>query len=406
MANTRVGMQRAGLLIAACEAAADRRPSQLDRVASKTLDLVKRDVPVSGERLDMTSAYLGSLRLWKRYGRRETAQLAEGDLMQVQDLWLADPEMPSATGALTPENATEIPQLAIGLRFLRDNNLTRTDRARALLVATGRERLRALRDAALEPNPLRLTAGAQLLILAALLEADGDFLQSTWRTTPTLNSDDFTRADFASGLAGACADLRTRGRRLIRTGADQRLLSRLKEWEDAVAKERKSGSDWGGGRPPDQMATVRLEPFVDVGIITRKDRYAYHYKLAAAQRTFLRQLADAGNVDEFSRSCLVAGWLKASGRSATPATRDETWAAMRDVYGELRSALGFAAFAEVVLVAAGRLIDSSPPRWFELQDGIDVLSERRRESPKDVRLGINRAGELTYMKLSETARAS
>jgi hypothetical protein len=56
-------------------------------------------------------------------------------------------------------------------------------------------------------------------------------------------------------------------------------------------------------------------------------------------------------------------------------------------------------------VAVGRLLDDESPRWFELQDGIDVLTERRRQSPKQVRLGINRGGELTYMKLTEPARS-
>ena len=38
--------------------------------------------------------------------------------------------------------------------------------------------------------------------------------------------------------------------------------------------------------------------------------------------------------------------------------------------------------------------------------GIELLTARRRESPKDVQLGINRGGELTYVKLSDTARTA
>lgn len=405
IANTRVGMQRAGLLLAACEAAEDRRAGNLDRVGASAAALVTRKVPLPAERVDAATAYLGSLRLWKRYGRRDSADLREGDDMQIQDLWLADPALPSATGALTPENATEVPQLAVTLRLLRDKNVTRTDRARALLLATGAARRSALRDAAVAPNPFLMTAGGQLLVLAALLEADGDFLQSVWRTTPALRADEFTRAEFASSLAAACADLRTRGRRLVRTGADHRLLTRLKEWEEVVSQERKSGPEWGGGRPPDQMATVRLEPFVDIGIITRKDRYAYAYELTTPQRSFLTELAEAEDLEGFARSRLVSAWLEASGTSAGRATSEDAWKAIREVYGELRSPLGFAAFTEVILVAVGRLIESETPRWFEVQDGVDLLTERRRRSPKDVRIGINRSGDLTYMKLSETARA-
>jgi hypothetical protein len=299
-----------------------------------------------------------------------------------------------------------MPQLAASLRFLRDGSFTRTDRGRALLLALGEARLEALRSGAPEPNPLALSAGAQLLILAALIEADGDFLQSLWRTTPVLGQASFTRPEFTTGLVDACADLSARGRRRARTGADQQLLRRLADWEEAVGQERKSGSDWGGGRPPDQMATVRLEPFVDLGMIGRIDRYTYRYNLNEAQLSFWRALAAADDSAAIVRLELVSPWIKATGREATRATEEEIWAAIRSSYAQLRSSLGFASFAEVVLVAIGRLLEDESARWFELQDGIDVLSERRKQAPKEVRLGLNRGGELTYMKLAESVRSA
>ena len=107
-----------------------------------------------------------------------------------------------------------------------------------------------MRAAQSAPNPLVLPAGAQLVILSALIEADGDFLQSVWKTSPVLDADAFTRADFASGLVAACADLRVRWRSRGRSGADQALLVRLAHSEQAVGKERKSGAEWGGGARP------------------------------------------------------------------------------------------------------------------------------------------------------------
>jgi hypothetical protein len=136
------------------------------------------------------------------------------------------------------------------------------------------------------------------------------------------------------------------------------------------------------------------------------DRFAYRYCLNEGQRSFWRQLAGADDSAVLIRRNMVASWLSATSRTANRADESETWDAIRDAYQELRSSLGFASFAEVVLVAIGRLLGEKPARWFELQDGIDLLTERRRQSPKEVRLGINRAGELTYMKLSETARTA
>ena len=402
--NSRVGMQRAGLLAAAVAAASDRQSTDLDRAASRLLRAVgaRRDIPPA--RLADVESYLAGLRLWKRYGHMKGRPVAPEDLVEVQDLWLSDPHVPRATGAVTPENASELPQLAVAVRMLRDGNHTRTDRGRALLAALGAARA-AVEGSAIEPNPLVLAFPARLLLTAALLEADGDFVQSAWRTAEVFEEDAFTRVEFASGMKAACDDLSVRARRRARTGADRRILLRLKEWADAVDRPRGSGKDWGGGRPPDQLATLRIEPWVDLGVFTADDRYSYRYRLTTGQRSVVTSIADADDLDDLVARSLVSLMHRAEGRPVPRrAGLDEAWNAIRDAYGELRNTLGFAAFAEVVFLAAGRLADADEPRLLELQQGVEILQERRRAAPKDVRIGINRGGELTYMKLTEAAR--
>src|SRR5205807_227487 len=132
----------------------------------------------------------------------------------------------------------------------------------------------------------------------------------------------------------ACEDLRTRARTRARTGADHRLLLRLAEWEEAVSKPRGSGSEWGGGRPPDQMATVRLEPFVDCGILDR-GRFLYQYSLRPGQQRFLRALSEADEVREFAPRQLISGWLEATETAAERADVDTVWRAVRASYDEL-----------------------------------------------------------------------
>jgi hypothetical protein len=237
------------------------------------------------------------------------------------------------------------------------------------------------------------------------LEADGDFVQSAWSKAQALQDDTFTRVDFTGCMKAACDDLMVRARRRARTGADRRVLIRLKEWTDAVDKPRGSGSDWGGGRPPDQLATLRIEPWVDLGLFTADDRFAYRYRLTDGQRKVVAAIASADDLSELTTGNLVRLMHTAQGRPVPRrASADEAWEAIRIAYGELRSRLGFAAFAEVVLLAAGRLADAPQPRLMELHQGVELLQERRREAPKDVRIGINRRGELTYMKLPEPRR--
>jgi hypothetical protein len=407
ISNSRVSMQRAGMLVAACLAASDE-VTGMDRVTRRFAEIVRREVPVDADDLERVDAYLRSLRLWKRYGRlRAVERISVGERIELQDLWLSDERLPSATGAITAEVIEDIPQLAIQLRTLRVGNLTRTDRARALLASFGDGKLTDLAEgSARQPNLLILPTGAQLIIAYALLEADGDFLRSAWATTPVLEQEEWTRADFATGLREACEHLADRARRSMLTGADRQAITRLREWAQEIAKGRSSGKNWGGGRPPDQLATLRLEPFVDLGLITRSDRASYRYRLNSGQLDFFRSLGEIGSVERYAREHLVQGWLGARGEQRRRADEAEIWEYVCAAYDSLKSRLGFAPFVEVVLLAIGRMIDDHRDRYFEIQQGVDVITEQRRANPKRVRLTISRGGQLTYMKIAQAKKVS
>jgi hypothetical protein len=392
-------MQRAGMLAATC-AASTRRASDLERVTRELADIVSHKVAL-GEDLERFQAYRGSLRLWKRYGHLPE-RVEPGARVELQDLWLADPALPSVTGALTKEVMSDIPQLAVSLRLLRGGNMSQTDRARALLNAYGNDATAALAGRERAPSPLVLPAAAQLILAHAMLEADGDFLRAAWQTTDVLGRSEFTRADFATGLQGACDRMVAEARRKAVTGADRQLLKRLREWSDEIAKGRGSGPSWGGGRPPDHLATLRLEPYVDLGLIEKLDRAKYRYRVNEGQQPFFRALAETEDVMGFARTRLVTHLLHASGRGERRlASADEIWDRIRSTYQTMRSRLGFAPFVEVALLSAGSLVDDDPTSYFEIQDSLDVILNRRLKAPKEVRLTISRKGELTYLKILE-----
>jgi hypothetical protein len=405
ISNSRVSMQRAGML-AAISAASTRETSNLDKATRGLSQIVRRQVELATSEVDSFGTYMRSLRLWKRYGHLRSADRVEpGDKVDLQDLWLSDPALPSATGAVTDEVMSDIPQLAVSLRLLRKGNLSQTDRGKALVEAYGAEQVATLVREGRSPNLLALPTAAQLIVAYAMLENDGDFLRAAWRTTPVLGLDEFKRSEFATGLQRACDLLVDQARQMATTGADRQLIARLREWSAEIAKGRRSGAKWGGGRPPDQLATLRLEPYVDLGLIERVVPNEYLYRINGAQGHFFQQLADAEDVVTFARNHLVGHWLQSTGRSGRRiASEDEIWSRIRDAYLVMRSRLGFAPFIEVVLLAVGALIDEDDDRYFEIENGVDVILEQRRRKSKEVRLTINRGGELTYMKIVEGAK--
>lgn len=402
---SRVSMQRAGVLIAVTAAAHDTRPTSLEGVASAYSSIIRQRAHVPAAKREEVARYVRELRLWERYTttRKEESLPADAEI-ELQDIWLADPRIPSATGAVTDEVIDEPPQLAQSMRLIRANNFTRTDRGRALLALLNDLERRTLacrgQDCGGDGNLFLLSPGVRGYLTYALLDADFDFLQAAYAEVP--RGEAFTRAQFADKLNAACRSLRKRWIRQARTGAERRLLSRLDEWARLIDRPRMSGKKWGGGRPPDQLATLRLEPYVDFGLVTRLSRSSYRYELSDRQQRFFDELVVAENPDEFLSERIFAGLLEAQGQRPQHVRHEEIWGQVRRAYDTLKSALGFAAFEEVILLAICQVInESSGARYFELGDGLRVIRERQRTDPRRIRFGVRRGGGLTYMKIVE-----
>jgi hypothetical protein len=132
---SRVSMQRAGVLSAIVVAASDSQATSLEGISRSYTKLIRRSVAVPSMEGEVILQYLRKQRLWKRYGTlKQAEEWPEDAQVEQQDYWLADPAVPSATGAVTDDVIDEPPQLAAALRLIRDQNYTRTDRGRALLA--------------------------------------------------------------------------------------------------------------------------------------------------------------------------------------------------------------------------------------------------------------------------------
>jgi hypothetical protein len=402
-----VGMQRAGALVAAAVAASETRLVPLERYSATFLDLLRHKVPVDDGHQSEVGAYLRGLALWKRYGAQSRTEVPSH--VEIQDAWLSDPAMPSATGAVTPAAAGDLPSLAAGLRLVRAGNHTLTARGR-LLRLLGADATASIAGHSWRPNPLIVTPGLGLALLYLLLDADGDLVRAAYGSAAQASAVAFTRYDFAvHHVVQGCDDLRRQLTRRGLSGANVAQARQLADLRDAILKTdrtRAKSLTWGGGRPPDQAATVRLEPYVDLGLLTKDDRFSYTYRLTPGQQQFFVSLTSARDVGDVLDHGLAGAYLRARGvEAAAPLSPDEVWERLAAAYRDLRSAMGYASFHEVVLLALGRLIDEGNGRCFEVGDGVDVIRERHRLEPATVQFTVTRGGALRYMRIKE-ARAN
>jgi hypothetical protein len=415
----RVSMQRPGHLIAVAAAASETAPVNLAGVAQRYAQIVRRRHQVEGERSDEVIRYLRALRLWKRYGghQGELAKLDQpGALPPVerQDLWLAEPDLPSATGAVTDEVTDELPQLGASLGLVRPHNFTRSDRGKAL-VALYQSDLTQLQAGDPGPNLFRLVSedgqqrqrrGAACLLAHALIEADGDFLSAAWSAQLEHGEiQGFTRATFGDNLPTACRSLADRLAR-SRVTEDRMMVGRLDTLaRDIAEKTPSTQKTWGGGRTRDQVATLRLEPYVDFGLLTRLSRTDYRYELSAKQQTFFNILTQASDIAGFLSNQLVGSYLRALGVIPEPVETSEIWQRVEHAYSLLQSGLGYASAEDVVLLAIATLLDEGGQGAFEISDGLSVIRARQQERPSEIRYGVSRTGEPTYVRLAKAARS-
>ena len=394
-----VGMQRVGAVLAATVAASDNRPVALDGYSRAFIESLSRRVSIPPEHDPEVRVYIDKLALWKRYGNRAATTL------EIQDAWLADPALPSATGAVTPAAAKEIPQLAAALRLVRDKNYTLTDRGRAARLLAD-EHVTSILTLAWRPNPYRISLGLGLFMLHAFLDADGDMVKQAFAHALEAGNPSFKRYPFAvSHLLLACEDLWRQASRRMTSGADLAQIQRLKKLSDSIKetdRTKKVAKTWGGGRTPDQAVTVRLEPYVDLGLLTKPDRFAYEYCMSDVQMAFFGAIAGSTDMDSFIQRDMVAAYLRARGvASPNRIGSDEIWPLMVAAHKDMRSSLGYSAYKELALLVIGRLINEGDGRYFEVADGIQAIRLQQRAAPRTVQLTAARGGELRYIRIVE-----
>ena len=397
---SRVSLQRAGVILAVVTAASESRRTTIEALSRSYSQLLRTEVVVSPEQANNVAEYLRRMRLWQRYPELHEGSpaAASGARVEVQDLWLADPRVPSASGAITERVLDEPVQLALALRLLRPGSHTLTARGTCLRVAAG-EQSRSIHSASVNPNPMVIPLGAGLLMLHAFLDADYDFLRATYDVALDLGKT-FSRPEISRRMGDVCRAVHEQFRGHVRTGEDRQRLTRLAELAESIDSAGKAVT-WGGARPPDQTSTLRLEPLVDLGVLTRSSRFEYAYTMTAEQRQLFEEITTEQDGGAWLSEHLVHSYLTARSLHLPRIDPSDAWVSIRHAWEKLRSPMGYASIDEALLLAIAELVDSRTG-FFELASGRQALRDLQRQQPHAVRFTMARGGALSYFRLAET----
>jgi hypothetical protein len=289
-------------------------PTSLEGLTIRFENADTTRVAVSDDLRARVEEYISQQGLRTRY--KQASEVAPLHV-ELQDLYLSDPDLPSSSGAITGVLQrkgyrhtvyVEIPPWAVSLGLLRSEDYGPTDRGRALLLLSPSTMVDAFRQYNPAFNPFLLSPEERVFLLYSLFDSDGDLL---WYLLPRMRHSraEMTRSQVGDLVVESLEKLRDG--RLARPSSGQEQAQRRKLQEVLNSARDQTGSGMG---PRESIATLRTEPLVDCGLLERTSRHVYSYRLTPAGDHFAKLLGEAESVGQFLMGSFSEGVAQAHWR--------------------------------------------------------------------------------------------
>lgn len=323
--------------------------------------------------------------------------------IELQDLYLANSELPSRRGKLIDDDWNKYPYLALNLGLLRKGTYSLLVRGQSFLsLVSGDERKAFGRQGIISINeglnPLQLTITQRLLLLFSLIEGDGDVLKWLYKKLLPL-LEPITDRETGGYLPEIYRAIVKEYRTKARSGDDLLRIQRLLDTANKIER-------WTKAKPTGskdilmESVTPRLEPFVDLGLLSKPDPFAYRYQITDATKTFFEPLINSESIDHFLHHSFFEAINKTFNLNGDHQTDRETiLPSIQKAYTVLKSPLGYVPIIEVALLAGIYSITESGS-YFEISEVTDTLRSLQKERPELVRFNVDRWGTLTFVKFN------
>jgi hypothetical protein len=399
-------MQRLGYLKRLVRRVIALSTSNVDNLGSDLTQTIVRKirVPLTPERVD----YIRQRLFDRAYNglKKQAAAWVEGQetlvAMELQDLYLADPALPSQTGKLVRNDRRKYPPLGVALGFIRAGTYSPNTRALSLLHFTPETELQAFLDYQPEANPLRLSRAQALLLLYALLENDGEIVAPLLSQLATESTDGFSDRDAGDRLPEIYRALIKRQRSRMLSADERERLEVLSQTASSIEKWRERSYSGGGAR--EEASRPRVEPFVDIGLLTKPDPFRYSFTFTSAGLVWAEELVGIESdtqVSEFLETRFFATTARAWGIPATPVTDPDTIVPhLHRTWQAIHSTGGYAPIEEMALVTG---IEALLEHGLVIEPAVaqEAILAYQKANPYQVRFTVNRMGVLAHARFLE-----
>lgn len=372
---------------------------RLETVGKDLLRVVVKRVPVKLERYHieyiqrrLTDRVYTDLRkrVLNDESRGKTAKL------ELQDAYLSAPDLLSKTGKLVLEDWRKYPLLATSLGLVRKGTYSALVRGQVLTTLVPKEEMEAFQNYAPEHNPLRLSTKQRILFLYSFVENDGNVLKRLYPLLLKHERNVFTDRDAGEELAEIFRQEELSHRKQALSGAERERLARLLKVADSIDKWR--GRSYTGGGAIHESVKVRLEPFVDMGILEKLDPFKYEYAVTEATRDFFSHFSEDTDIEAFLSDQFFEAARKVFRPTAKRLTDEKAIvAALYEADRSIRSPLGYSPIEDLALLAGIQSLVQEG-HYFDIAYATQILKDVQKAEPDLLRFNVDRMGRLTYVK--------
>jgi len=244
-----------------------------------------------------------------------------------------------------------------------------------------------------------LTLQQKLVLLFSIIESDGDLLKYLFGEL-IKGVSTFALQEAGNRLPDIYRLLAKEGRVIARSGDDLLKIQRLLDIADNIEAVKRNPSP-GGKNAREHAITLRLESFVDLGLLSKSDPYSNQYMLNNNAITFFDRLLRAKNIDTFLKTSFFGAINSALGINAVHCVgRKNILPVVQQAYRNLKSPIGYASIAETCLLG-GIYYMANFGSYFEIEEAIDELKSLQKERPDYIRFNVDQWGSLSFIKISE-----
>ena len=316
--------------------------------------------------------------------------------LEIQDIYLASSQIPSNTGKLYLSDCEKrYPYLLSSLGLTRERTNSLLVRGKVFLEFVLKKELDSFIDYNKSLNPFLLNDYQKYIFLYSILENDGDVIKPLYIQLLKLK-DSFT--DWIAGdfLPDIYFKIIKNYRSNVTSGIDKEKLDRL--YDSAKRIERWVYKPRTGGRGAKLDAiTPRLEPFVDLNLLIKKNPYKYEYYLSEQGKVFFKLFCSNESVDKFLGSSFFFALNKTFELKANPIKKDEIINVLFSAFNKIKSPLGYAPIKEIALLGAIKSLVNNR-KYFEVYQATEIIMEYQKSHPYKVRFQMNRSGAPVYIK--------